>query len=495
MAEVRTRKDVLKLDEWDPILLWYARAVAEMQNQPLNSPRGWRYQSAIHDYVRSRDPYASASDTLPSNAEQQRFWRQCQHNSWFFLPWHRMYLGFFEQIVAATVRQLGGPEDWALPYWNYSDVENPDAARLPTAFRALSLPDGSDNPLRVERRAPGANDGDVIADEFDVDLVTCLTEESFISTALGGDPGFGGRRTIFNHSGGEVGDLERIPHGSMHVAVGGFNVGGWMSAFDTAALDPVFWLHHCNIDRLWTVWLRRDPTHLNPTEAQWLTTISFEFHDANGEIISMSPSQVIDTTAPPLLYEYEDVSDPFAAPPDPMAKPVRRPRMKDRPIPEMVGATDQPLTLTGEPATANLPVNPPTGPALSPAAESATPPRRVYLNIENITSEGQSGSYSVYLNLPPGADPADHRELYAGLLPMFGVAESTDATREHAGNGLHYTLEITDVVRALEAKNAWNPDEMRVTFVPKGMRAAGPSTAAAAPSSPVQVGRISLYYS
>jgi tyrosinase len=126
-------------------------------------------------------------------------------------------------------------------------------------------------------------------------------------------------------------------------------------------------------------------------------------------------------------------------------------------------------------------VNPPTGPALSPAAESATPPRRVYLNIENITSEGQSGSYSVYLNLPPGADPADHRELYAGLLPMFGVAESTDATREHAGNGLHYTLEITD--------------EMRVTFVPKGMRAAGPSTAAAAPSSPVQVGRISLYYS
>jgi tyrosinase len=208
----------------------------------------------------------------------------------------------------------------------------------------------------------------------------------------------------------------------------------------------------------------------------------------------MTASQVVDTAAPPLLYEYEDVSDPFGAAPSPFAEGVRRPRMKDRPIPEMVGATDQPLTLTGEPATASVPVNAPTGPAFSTAAESAATPKRVYLNIENITGSGESGSYAVYLNLPPGADPADHRELYAGLLPMFGVAESTDETREHPANGLHYTLEITDVVRALEAKNAWNPDEMRVTFVPKGARKPRLSAAAAA-SSPVQVGRVSLYYS
>ena len=43
----------------------------------------------------------------------------CQHQGWFFLPWHRMYLYFFERIVRAAVVEAGGPADFALPYWNY----------------------------------------------------------------------------------------------------------------------------------------------------------------------------------------------------------------------------------------------------------------------------------------------------------------------------------------------------------------------------------------
>jgi tyrosinase len=269
-----------------------------------------------------------------------------------------------------------------------------------------------------------------------------------------------------------------------------------MSAFDTAGLDPIFWLHHANIDRLWAVWLGRDTHHANPTAPQWLTKLRFEFHNANGEIVAMTTSQVIDTSAPPLLYKYESVTDPLGAAHAPLAEAVGGPIMTERAIPEMVGATDQPLTLTGEPATTSLPVNQPTGPAHLTAAATGGRPRRVFLNIENITSTGQPGSYSVYVNLPPGAEPANHKELYAGLLPMFGVAESTDATGAHPANGLHYTLEITDVVRALEARGDWKPDEMRVTFVPKrrpNARATAAATAAA--RTPVRVGRISLYYS
>jgi tyrosinase len=501
---VRTRRDAWKLDEWDPTLLWYAKAVAEMQTRALNDPTSWRYQAAIHEFVPGEDPNEDPGDVFPTPAEQQRFWSQCQHQSWFFLPWHRMYLSFFEQIVAATVKQLGGPEDWALPYWNYSDASNPNARKLPPAFIANTLPDGSPNALRVEARTAEANDGDETADAQDVNLDTCLKEESFISAPPGGDPGFGGRRTIFNHSGGPAGDVERVPHGSMHMAVGGFD-GGWMSAFNTAGLDPIFWLHHCNIDRLWTVWLRRDPLHLNPAEAQWLTDISFEFNAADGNIVSMTSSQVIDTTASPLSYEYEDVTDPFGPTPTPTpgAQPMaRRPRMTDRAIPEMVGATEQPVTLTGKPATTTLPVSPPTGPAAAPSAtpSSTAEPKRIYLNLENITSSGRPGSYSVYLNVPAGDDPAKHPELYAGLLPMFGVAEATDATGEHPANGLHYTLDITDVVRTLEARNDWDPAQMRVSFIPKRRRVKPGATpaavaAAAPPATPVQIGRVSVYYS
>ena len=66
------------------------------------------------------DPFAIDGEPMPSAADRGRFWRACQHNSWFFLPWHRMYLHFFEKIVLGHVIRLGGPEDWALPYWNYS---------------------------------------------------------------------------------------------------------------------------------------------------------------------------------------------------------------------------------------------------------------------------------------------------------------------------------------------------------------------------------------
>jgi tyrosinase len=78
-----------------------------------------------------------------------------------------------------------------------------------------------------------------------------------------------------------------------------------MGGFTTAPLDPIFWLHHCNIDRLWKVWLR-DAAHVNPATADWLTSVSFSFHDATGATVSMTPSQVLDTRPQPLDYIYDD---------------------------------------------------------------------------------------------------------------------------------------------------------------------------------------------
>ncbi len=70
--------------------------------------------------------------------------------------------------------------------------------------------------------------------------------------AAPGTPGFGGPVTGFHTGGGNSGALENLPHNIIHTRIGGQN--GFMSFPDTAALDPIFWLHHCNIDRLWEVW-------------------------------------------------------------------------------------------------------------------------------------------------------------------------------------------------------------------------------------------------
>src|ERR1700687_6298953 len=94
---VRVRKNVYKLTggDWDPVITWYAKGIAEMQKRPISDPTSWRYQAAIHDYIRAADPNARPGDPLPSTNDQKTFWVQCQHGSWYFLPWHRMYLAYF----------------------------------------------------------------------------------------------------------------------------------------------------------------------------------------------------------------------------------------------------------------------------------------------------------------------------------------------------------------------------------------------------------------
>lgn len=486
-VHVRVRRDVWKLPEWDPVLLWYARAIAEMKTRPLDDPTSWRYQAAIHDYVRAADPLRSDSDSLPSATEQSRFWAQCQHFSWFFLPWHRIYLGYFEQIVSQTIQQLGGPSDWALPYWNYSDDGNPSQARrLPPAFRAAQTPDGEDNPLRVDDRRAAANAGQVIAQDLHVDL-SCLLEPTF-GGAAAGPAGFGGPAVRNHNIPGPVGALERTPHGDMHV-----RVGGWMSRFNTAALDPIFWLHHANIDRQWTVWKKRRPgQHVDPTGAGWLSE-PFDFHNASGAIRTLTSAEVADSEASPFAYRYEDESDPLPAEEGPGALEsltMSRPP-SDEPVPEMVGATEAPIRLGRQGASARVPLSAPRGPGLE-ALAAPTPPR-IHLNIENIRGS-HTTPYRVYVNVPEGDAPEDHPELLAGSLPMFGLHEASGGDPEHAPSGLTYAFDVTAIARRLG--EAWNPNELRVTFVRDAFDDEEERAALEAPEPPpIEVGRVSVYQS
>jgi tyrosinase len=329
---VRIRRNIKSLNIDDPIVVSYGNAVEAMQALPIDNPLSWRYQAAIHDYIfpdvdagapgdkkkslalRTRtpalgDPHAKESDNLP--ADRGTFWRQCQHNCWFFLPWHRMYLHHFEKIVADQVKRLGGPEDWALPYWDWTakdgDGKIPEALRSPT-FK------GKKNFLFVLERnrinGLDANAGNRIADADDMDKVfACLVPADF-EGQFGGGSGriHGGQGPTPPQGIGGRGLLEGTPHGSMHVDTGG--PGGWMTAFTQAALDPIFWLHHCNVDRLWEVWIQRKNTNQNPDKSEWLDA-SFPFHDSSGGTGgALTPRKVVQTRKAPLLYEYDDTSDP-----------------------------------------------------------------------------------------------------------------------------------------------------------------------------------------
>ncbi len=481
---VRTRKDALSMQKWDPTLLWYAKAVGKMKTRAIKDVTSWGYQGAVHGFdqnatINGRQPWATIIGTQSLPSGTGKYWEQCQHSTWYFLPWHRLYLGYFEQIVRQTVADLGGPADWALPYWNYNNGAS--SRKLPDAFTEQNLPDGSPNPLREANRDHG-NNGQPFLNALNLSLKPAFAETQFEASA--GDPGFGGPVTAFRHTSGPFGALENQPHNQVHVEIGGL-----MSDPDTAALDPIFWLHHANIDRLWQAWIDLSNMNQNPSANNWLS-FSFDFRNVAGKAVTGKAADILDTTKAPFYYKYDNTSVTTASAPKPKAavttgaRGLRTMRATEpQPLPELVGSTTSPTTLADQTATHRLRLFPATGPQRMLGA-SGTHFRRAYLQLENVRGEGPAASYQVYLNVPEGqAEPPE--ELYVGTAATFGLRRASIPTARHPGGGLHFSFDVTDVVNKLKAKQEWHPDELRVTFVPVRKASA---------DSAIEVGRISLYY-
>jgi tyrosinase len=482
MAKVRVRQDIWDLGDesnpWrDPVIVAYAQGVGAMQalaeSDPAH-PANWINQAAIHEHL--------------GRTARGRLEDQCQHACWFFLPWHRMYLYRFEQIVRSQLTaSVGG--DWALPYWNYSD--DPARRVLPPAFRQRTLRDGTTaNPLFTAKRqgVPIDINGGQPMLAAAVSLTNAMAPGVFSRSVFGASPGFGGGQTnpLFHHSAsGPFGPLEGTPHGAVHNQVGGAN--GLMTRFNTAALDPIFWLHHANIDRLWEQWRRQPPNGSNPSDVAWLA-MGFELVDENGTRVSLQVSEVLEIEAQ-LSYTYSGL--PAAAPPAPPEREEVRLMPDDVPA-EMVGAIDEPIVLEGAAAAStSFPVSAPSGPRREEIV-TAGRPAAIYLNVEDIEGEANPGLlYGVYVNLPDGEPPDPESPHFVGVLSFFGI-ESTvpDVTDEEAPHRLRYVFDITDTVAELTARGRWNPDHLQVTFAPIGI---GPDTQLEHAPPPVRIGRVSLF--
>src|SRR5207237_5292262 len=90
----------------------------------------------------------------------QPAWNTCQHGSFFFVSWHRMYLYWFEQIV----RTMSGNCAWALPYWNYKPLPAGNTLADATASRRIlpepfRTPATAANKLFVTNRNSSINAG------------------------------------------------------------------------------------------------------------------------------------------------------------------------------------------------------------------------------------------------------------------------------------------------------------------------------------------------
>src|SRR5688572_6034211 len=127
------------------MMVTYANAMRAMLARPQNDPLGWLWQWYTHfvngattktsEINRIFGKKSSARKTLANET-----WNTCQshagQNIHHFLPWHRMFVFFFEQIV----RQVSGRADFALPYWDYTSVDPLKRGILPVQFRMPADP-------------------------------------------------------------------------------------------------------------------------------------------------------------------------------------------------------------------------------------------------------------------------------------------------------------------------------------------------------------------
>jgi tyrosinase len=157
-----------------------------------------------------------------------QFSRRTPVQARLFLPWHRAYLWWLEQSLLDQV------DTAALPWWDWTRDR-----QVPPAYAARTV-DGAPNPLytfrarvpsavppinRQMRRAAGRNPFAVLPTAAQVNAL--LADSDWASFSDGVE--------------------------NLHDAVHGW-VGGDMGDVTTAAFDPIFWAHHCMIDRIWYLW-------------------------------------------------------------------------------------------------------------------------------------------------------------------------------------------------------------------------------------------------
>ena len=487
----------------NPDLSWYAKGVGVMQSRTLDKPNSWWFFAAIHGeeialakfpgWGSLPAPPKVPTTPLPSKSLQKLYWDQCQHQSWYFAPWHRGYLIALEAQIRAVVVSLGGPSTWALPYWNYFGPA--DEHKIPPAFTQKTLKDGSANPLFVKARYGPKGDSKIFVQIPPVSQ-SCENNNIFTgSSPVTKPPGFGGRKTGFAHGGGLNGNLENNPHNPVHGNVGGFvneQKYGLMSDPDIAALDPIFYLHHANIDRMWAAWNANGNS--NPSDPNWLkgpkATGDREFAMPLPGVSPWvyTPKDV--NSLSPLDYTYDNLSLGVSVLP---SKKLAQRLMKLGAAPaaaevasgetmdsgdnaELVGAHDGALRITSSGARATVKLDSAVRGKVSAslaAASVAKPPDQVYLQLENVRGPIDAFNLNVSVN-----------QQNAGTIALFGLRKASLKDGKHGGDGLTFVLDITNIIDNLHLDNTLDLNSLDVKIVPEQ---------AVPDSAELTVGRVSVY--
>ena len=244
--------------------------------------------------------------------------RNAAHRGPVFLPWHRFMLRQLE----LNLQRVLGDNTFGLPYWDWAADGQLGAAAQKTANiwksdafggQGSPVPNGPFTQAQYLVKIEAAPDGSLrqtnrgLRRAFGVNGAPTLPKRTGTATAL--NEGIYDQAPWNTASSGFRNDVEGWNpslglHNRVHVWVGGDMLPS------TSPNDPIFYMNHCNVDRIWEAWMQKPggPGRIYlPPDAASASLKGHRLHDTLSSLLSASttPSKMLDATA---LYTYDSLA-------------------------------------------------------------------------------------------------------------------------------------------------------------------------------------------
>jgi tyrosinase len=222
-------------------------------------------------------------------------------------------------------------------------------------------------------------------------------------------------------------------------------------------LDPIFWLHHCNIDRLWAEWNAPPRSHPNTSSPLWANFTLRPFNTLVGTLQSVTQ----------LGYTYDTLAQMQLAEVSTLPPLLERARERFELMEPRAASLGQEVSFSVQTPQSALPLA-----AEAASAEDVTEdggPKVLALVRDAEPPEDRQVTVNVFLNCPylsaetPVSDPH-----YVGNFSFFGVHEheGEEAEGEHPMK-FSFAFDLTETVDRLRALEPDLDSQLTVQLLPK----------------------------
>ncbi|EGO53798.1 hypothetical protein NEUTE1DRAFT_93419 [Neurospora tetrasperma FGSC 2508] len=312
---IRPRQEIRQLEQDKELWTLYILGLSLMQFTDQSSPVSWYGITGIHGI-----PHQTWGGVTPTPGNEETGY--CTHSSILFPTWHRPYLALYEVLLYNLIQNIakwwpeGEPRNryqaaalrFRIPYWDwassppsgqsvlplsvggspYVDVNGPNGVQrianplFSYSFKPLNATAFLQDPWDIwttTLRSPTTSDNkaqsnnSLVAVNFDQNLDSIGQRLYILFSNYGNYSTFSNNAWIPYINNGSFDSLEAI-HDTVHNLAGGGGLGqpnaqgGHMAYIPYSSFDPIFFLHHAMVDRIFAIWQSLYPSsYVTPMQA------------------------------------------------------------------------------------------------------------------------------------------------------------------------------------------------------------------------------------